>query len=574
MAPVSEPDYLDPTRDVDRRVDDLVARMTIEEKAGQLFHTMALVGPGGELAGPLEPLGLPAVSDLVLERSMTHFNMLGSALVGDLAVWHNRLQDLALETRLQIPITVSTDPRHAFTENTGTGAVTAAFSEWPEALGLAAIGDEGLVERFADICRQEYLAVGLRVALHPQLDVATEPRWARIASTFGEDADLVARLGAAYVRGFRGDRLGPESVATMVKHFPGGAPLRDGEDSHFTYGREQIYPADNLDYHLAPFRTAIEAGASQVMPSYGMPVGTDYDEIGCGLNRSLVAGLLRDDLGFDGIVCTDWGLITDGIILGQEMPARAWGAEHLTPSERICLALDAGVDQFGGEYCSELIVGLVRSGSIDESRIDRSARRLMREKFRLGLFDRRHVDVEAAREVAGAEPFRAAGRAAQSRSVTVLTSGGGRGGALPLAEGCRVFLLGVDADIASDYASVVDDRADADVTLMRLAAPYEERTGGFERMFHAGSLEFQVERMDEILAVLTDIAGEAAALTVTYGCGDAALLDAWFGRVRPEGRLPVDLPRSMEAVRASAADAPFDTADPVFRFGHNATPAT
>ena len=273
------------------------------------------------------------------------------------------------------------------------------------------------------------------------------------------------------------------------------------------------------------------------------------------------------------------------------MPARAWGAEHLTPSERICLALDAGVDQFGGEYCSELIVGLVRSGSIDESRIDRSARRLMREKFRLGLFDRRHVDVEAAREVAGAEPFRAAGRAAQSRSVTVLTSGGGRGGALPLAEGCRVFLLGVDADIASDYASVVDDRADADVTLMRLAAPYEERTGGFERMFHAGSLEFPVERLDEILAVLTsgptvvdvhldrpavltDIAGEAAALTVTYGCGDAALLDAWFGRVRPEGRLPVDLPRSMEAVRASAVDAPFDTADPVFRFGHNATPAT
>ena len=264
------------------------------------------------------------------------------------------------------------------------------------------------MREFADIARQEYLAVGLRVGLHPQIDLATEPRWGRISGTFGEDADLTSRLAAAYIRGFQGGALGPRSVAMMTKHFPGGGPQKDGDDPHFPWGREQVYPGSNFEYHLAPFRAAIEAGTSQMMPYYGMPVGTEYEEVGFGYNRSVITGILRDELHFDGIVCTDWGLVsgvTDlgdvGFDLGEIGAAKAWGVEHLDREERVRKIIEAGVDQLGGEHCPELVVRLVKSGKVAEARIDESARRLLREKFVLGLFDDPYVDESEATIVVG-----------------------------------------------------------------------------------------------------------------------------------------------------------------------------
>ena len=117
--------------------------------------------------------------------------------------------------------------------------------------------------------------------------------------------------------------MGRESVAAMTKHFPGGGPQKDGEDPHFAYGREQVYPGQQMEYHLQPFRAAIDAGTSQMMPYYGMPVGTEWPEVGFAFNKPVITTLLREELGFDGIVCTDWGLIGDSVILGQPMPARA-----------------------------------------------------------------------------------------------------------------------------------------------------------------------------------------------------------------------------------------------------------
>lgn len=578
--------YLDAAAPIEERIDDLLARMTLEEKAGQLFHTMVLVGPGGTLTGPVDALGLPSPQDMVHDRHITHFNMVGSASAQDMARWHNRLQDLTETTRLRIPIVLATDPRHAFTRNVGTGEATTAFSTWPEPIGLAAIGEPELVEQFADACRREYLAVGLRVALHPQLDLATEPRWARIAGTFGEDADLAGRLGTAYIRGFRGNALGADSVATMIKHFPGGGPLRDGEDSHFPTGKAQVYPGGWFDRHLAPFRAALDAGATQVMPSYGIPLGVGVEEVACGFNRDLIAGLLRTVLGFDGIVCTDWGLITDVVLLGQVMPARAWGVEHLSRELRVLLALEAGVDQFGGEHCPEIVVDLVRSGALSEARVDESVRRVLRDTFALGLFERRHVDVDHAIRTAGHATLRAAGRAAQSRSVTVLANTGPAGApTLPLAHGCRLYAAGLDPAVARRYATVVDDAAAADFAVMRLRAPFEPRPGRFESMFHQGSLEFPDDTVGAVHAltatvptvlavfldrpaVLTGLVDDAAAVVVDYGCSDEALLDVLFGVVQPAGRLPFDLPRSMAAVEASRTDVAFDTADPLFRFGH------
>ncbi|MGW3232349.1 glycoside hydrolase family 3 protein [Kitasatospora sp. NPDC001095] len=578
--------YQDPSRPVDERVTDLLARMTLEEKAGLLFHTMIPMHQDGR---PVEATDgddteFPAdTTGLIRDQGLNHFNLVGTAGPRQLAEWHNAVQEIAAGTRLGIPVTVSTDPRHSFTLNIGASIHAGAFSAWPEAIGLAAVRDPELVHRFADIARREYLAVGLRVALHPQIDLATEPRWSRQTGTFGADAALTSELVQAYIRGFQGERLGKDSVATMVKHFPGGGPQKDGEDPHFPHGKEQVYPGGMRELHLAPFRAAIAAGAAQMMPYYGQPIGTDWEEVGFGFNRGVVTGLLREQLGFDGIVCTDWGLLTDDEIFGEPHQARAWGVEHLTVAERAAKALDAGVDQFGGEECPEVIVDLVRSGRIAQDRIDHSVRRLLREKFVLGLFDdRRYVDPDAAGEIVGRAEFRAAGAAAQRRSLTVLTN---RDRTLPVKRTApRLYTEGLDRATVSRYGRLAATPAEADLAVLRLFTPYEYRANRFESMFHSGHLDFPEAESAAILrvldavptvvlinlerpAVIPEIAERAAAVIADYGASDEAMLDVVFGRARAEGRLPFELPCSMAAVEASRPDVPHDTVDPVFPYG-------
>jgi beta-glucosidase len=579
VAAETERPWLNADLSVEERVELLLSAMTMAEKAGLFFHTMIAIG---DLDEDNPAFGLPAPRELVAGRHMSHFNLLGAAPTGrQMAEWHNALQELAASTRLGIPVTLSTDPRHSFSDNPGAAIMAGPFSQWPETMGLAAIGDEELVERFADIARQEYTAVGLRVALHPQVDLATEPRWARQTATFGEDADLAGRMGAAYIRGFQGEAFGVGSVSTMTKHFPGGGPQKDGEDPHFAYGREQVYPGGMFEHHLKPFEDAFQAGTRQVMPYYGMPVGTEHEEVGFGFNRSVITGLLRERYGFDGLVCTDWGLITDAEILGTPFPARAWGVEHLTPSERMMRVLDAGVDQFGGETCTALLVELVAAGEVAEERLDVSARRILREKFELGLFEQPFVDVAAADEIVGRADFRAAGEAAQRAAITLLADSG----VLPLPTGRRLYVEGVDPEIAARYGTVVATPAEADVAVLRLRAPFEERGSTFENFFHAGSLAFPddviahvrevaqaVPTVVDVLldrpAILTPIVEDVAALTANWGASGAALFDVLTGVAEPQGRLPFDLPRSMAAVERSRPDVPFDTVDPLFRFGH------
>lgn len=574
--------WLDADRPIDERVELLLGEMTVEEKAGLFFQTMIAMGPDGALSDGDPAFGLPSTDEYVRERHMTHFNLLGVAPTArEIAQWHNRLQELAASTRLGIPATISTDPRHSFTENPGTAMLSGPFSQWPDALGLAATRDEELVRTFGDIARQEYTAVGIRVALHPQVDLATEPRWARQLQTFGEDAELSARLGAAYIRGFQGDSVGAGSVSTMVKHFPGGGPQKDGEDPHFAYGREQVYPGDAFELHLKPFEAAFAAGVRQVMPYYGMPVGTQYEEVGFGFNKSVLTGLLRERFGFDGIVCTDWGLLTDSEIMGTPFPARAWGVEHLTPAQRMAKTLDAGADQFGGERCTEILLQLVADGVVAEDRLDVSARRLLREKFLLGLFDDPYVDVDAADRIVGSPDFRAAGDAAQRAAITVLAATD----AVPFGPGPKLYVEGIDADLAAQYGQVVATPGEADVAVLRLQAPYEQRGSMFENFFHAGSLDFPDEVVAHVAevaaavptvvdvfldrpAILTPLVELGVTVTGNWGASSAALLDVLSGRAVARGRLPFDLPRSMAAVEASRPDVPFDTVDPLFRFGH------
>jgi beta-glucosidase len=576
--------YRDASLPIAERVENLLAQMTLGEKAGLFFQTMIMIGEGGALAEANPVFDIPSTEELVIGRQMTHFNLFGTTpSAARMAAWHNRLQELAASTRLGIPVTLSTDPCHSFTVGSRT-TPAGPFSQWPDPLGFGAIGDEALVEKFGDMARQEYTAVGLRVALHPQVDLATEPRWARQSGTFGEDAALTSRLGVAYIRGFQGATLGPDSVATMTKHFPGGGPQQDGRDPHFANGRSQVYPGSNFEYHLKPFEAAFEAGASQVMPYYGMPIGTEHEEIGFNFNRSIITGLLRERFGFDGIVCSDWGLLTETVTVGEPYPARAWGVEQLSPRERMLRILDAGVDQFGGESIPDLLVELVRSGEISEERVDVSARRVLREKFVLGLFDEPFLDVTRAAAVVGSAEFRAAGAAAQRAAITLLVNGRSAP-ILPLASGLRVYLQGVDPTAASEYATVVETPDEADVAIVRIRAPFEERYTVFATDYHAGSLDFPREQAAELVtlartvptivdvyldrpAILTPFAREVDALLVDFGASDRAVLDVVFGAASPQGSLPIELPSSMDAVRASRPDVPSDTEHPLFRFGH------
>ncbi|MFF2275678.1 glycoside hydrolase family 3 protein [Agromyces sp. NPDC058126] len=584
--------YLDASLPIAERVEILLSQMTLEEKAGLFFQTVIGINPDGTLAEERGMAGGGSTDEFVNGLKMNHFNIhQAPADPGAFAEWHNRLQELAAATRLGIPVTISSDPRNSYSDNPLAALFAGAFSVWPEPMGLAAIGDEATVERFADIARQEYTAVGIRVALHPQIDLATEPRWSRALQTFGEDVELASRLGAAYIRGFQGETLGHDSVATMTKHFPGGGPQQDGEDPHFGHGREQVYPGGEFELHLKPFEAAFEAGTSQIMPYYGMPVGTEYEEVGFGFNKSVVTGLLRERYGFDGIVCTDWGLITDDEIMGEPFPARAWGVEHLSPRERVKKVIDAGCDQFGGEACPELLIELVRDGEIAEERVDASARRLLREKFVLGLFDHRFVDVERAKRVVGSAEFVAAGEAAQRAAITLLVNRertdatGAAAPTLPLGRGLRLYVEGVAPEVAGEYGEVVASPAEADVAILRLAAPFEERPTFFENFFHSGSLDFPEERLAHLReiaaavptvvdvfldrpAILAPIVDELAALTGNWGASDRALLDVLTGAAAPEGRLPFDLPRTMAAVEASRPDVPFDTVDPLFPHGY------
>ncbi|NSW95075.1 MAG: glycoside hydrolase family 3 protein, partial [Bacteroidales bacterium] len=326
--------YEDSRRSVEERVQDLLSQMTLEEKAGSMFVPPIGIGKDGTVAEKFslrDPFSFmtAGTSMLIFGKNINHFNIFIAPGKKETAQWYNSLQRLAERTRLGIPVTIASDPRNHFSNNPLTGAFAGDFSLWPEPLGLAATGDTSLMFQFADIARQEYIASGIRVALHPMADLATEPRWGRINGTFGEDAELSAKMTAAYIRGFQGDSLGPESVACMTKHFSGGGPQKDGLDPHFQIGREQVYPGNNFEYHLIPFEAAFKAGTAEIMPYYGIPSGQTTEDVGFGFNRDIITGLLRNKYNFDGIVCTDWGLLSDTKIFGKKiLSARCWGMEN------------------------------------------------------------------------------------------------------------------------------------------------------------------------------------------------------------------------------------------------------
>jgi beta-glucosidase len=575
--------YEDPRQPIEARVDDLLSQMTLEEKAGTLFINGAAVNEDGSLDEKAGAPGFGRVAKTqMLEQWMNHFNLWQIPGAAAVAKWYNNLQKFAETTRLGIPVTIASDPRNHFS-NTIFSMAANDFSQWCETPGFGALDDPELVRQFAEIVREEYLAVGMRVALHPQIDLATEPRWPRISGTFGEDAEVSARLVKAYIEGFQGAELGPNSVACMTKHFPGGGPQNEGLDPHFEFQKGQIYPGNNFDYHLIPFEAAFEAKTASIMPYYGVPVGQTDEDVAMSYNKTIITTLLRKKYGFDGVICTDWGLVTDLHMGPVSWPARAWGVEHLSEAERVFKILEAGVDQFGGESRPDLVLELVASGKLSEARIDQSVRRLLKQKFELGLFDNPFVDETRISKVFGKPESVAAGLVSQSRAMTLLKNADE---VLPLSGEPKIYVKNMDAAVAGQYAQLVETPEEADFAILRLQTPWVpvDTQNQFAAGFHHGDLDFKGEAKSEILAllestptivviyldrpaVIPEISAAAQAMLADYGACDQAVLDVIFGKVRPEGRLPFELPSSMEAVRNQKADLPHDSENPLYPFG-------
>lgn len=586
--------YEDKRKSIDVRVDDLISQMTLEEKAGTMFMTMISMKKDGSIlvkpsfADP-QSLVVPGSLEMMYGKLMNHFNVTSASDRNLMPEWQNKIQKMAERTRLGIPVTLATDPRNHFSINPLTAIFAGDFSMFPEPLGLAAIGDSLVIREFADIARQEYLAVGIRVALHPQADLATEPRWGRIFHSFGEDATLASMLTAAYIKGFQGDTIGPNSVACMTKHFSGGGPQKEGIDPHFPIQKGQTYPGNNFKYHLIPFETALKAGTAQIMPYYGVPTDQTDENVGFAFNKEIITGLLRNKYKFDGIVCTDWGVINDAKILGMVLlPARAWGMEKATPEERIIKALNAGVDQFGGEAVPELLVKLVKEGKISESRIDESVVRILKMKFKLGLFDNPYVDANKANKIVGNEMFMAKGLLAQKKSIVLLKNDTLKNvPVLPLKPGIKIYIKNINKITASRYGNIVSKPELADIAIIRLKAPSQvlPGTGNMGKFIPAGDLDFKDGEKDAVLgllqrvptivdiylsrpAVIPEIAASCRGLFVNFGANDEAFLEVVFGRFNPQGKLPIELPSSMDAVRKQKEDVPYDSRDPLFRFGY------
>lgn len=582
--------YEDSRQPIAARVEDLLRQMTLAEKAGLMMHTFIAfeINEKGELPGPLTPQASLSPAAALYEKHMNFFNLFGVANPTACARFTNEMQRLAERTRLGIPITFSSDPRHgAMQLNSVTITYMPGVSHWCEPVGFGAIGDSVLVENFGRMVAREYRAMGIHTALHPMADLATEPRWARIAGTFGEDAATAARLTAAYVRGFQGDSLTAGSVSCMVKHFPGGGPQDDGWDPHFRYGKDQVYPGNNFDYHLLPFRAAIKAGAAQMMPYYGVPIGlAGVEEVAFGFNRQIIEELLQGRLGYQGIVCSDWGLLSTVKMLGQAiMEAKDYGVENLTPAQKVKKALTAGIDQFGGESVPELIVQLVESGEIPEARINRSARKLLKLKFQLGLFDNPFVNEQDAARICGDSAHAHLGYQAQLRSQVLLKNAPVQGKPLlPLEAGAKIFVQGFDAALAGKFGRVVDDLQAAEAAIVRVHAPFEPKNGFLERFFHQGRVHFTPEELQPLLAmmkvkpvivsiylergvVMPELNAAAAAIVANFGASDEAIFDVIFGKFNPAGKLPFELPSSPESVEKQKEDVPFDSDAPLFPYG-------
>ena len=359
------------------------------------------------------------------------------------ARWNNTVQAFVEGKGCGVPVAIHSDPRHQAASDlefyAGSGGT---ISRWPSSLGLAATFDPALMERFGEIASIEYRALGITTALSPQVDIATEPRWWRFDGTFGEDPDLATDLARAYCDGFQtspeGKRIdaawGWESVNAMAKHWYGYGAQEGGRDSHFANGKYAVFPGNNLPEHLRSFVEGafrLKGGtgsASAIMPTYSILWEQDPsgEQVGGAFSEWMIQEKLRREAGFDGVVCTDWGVTLDNTGVDYTGGGEPWGVEGLTVAERHYKIFRAGCDQIGGSNVAEPVREAYRMWVRDfgeesaQQRFRTSARRILLNMFRVGLFENPYLDPEETVKTVGNPTFMAEGYQAQLRSLVLL----------------------------------------------------------------------------------------------------------------------------------------------------------
>ena len=344
------------------RAEDLAKRLTIEQIAGLMLwspHQMVPFVPGMPFKGHYDGAEFkPGMDPATLtdeQKGYIHAEQLRNILLvqtesADTAArWNNGLQALAEKEQWGIPVCISSDPRHAAgkkgAEFSGTGK---EVSRWPEGLGMAATFDPQLMKEFAEVIAKEYRALGISQALGPQIDLCTDPRWMRLEDTMGAQVDMVTAFAKAYCDGLQTtentpDGWGKDSVAAMVKHWPGGGTGEGGRDAHYAYGKFAVYPGGNAEAHSKPFTEGAfkldgpTGKAAAVMPYYTISLDLDQkygENVGNSYSKYIIKDLLRDGQNYDGIVCTDWGITGDPDPNVGAFGSRCFGVENLTVAQR------------------------------------------------------------------------------------------------------------------------------------------------------------------------------------------------------------------------------------------------
>ncbi|KUG09199.1 beta-glucosidase [Solirubrum puertoriconensis] len=428
--PLAPPPAAQPATDADARAEALLARMTLEEKVGQMAQiTLDVVGRGKSRFASDEPFALDEAKlrDAVVRYKVGSILNAANNRARTPQVWEGivgRIQQLARkETRLKIPVLYGIDAVHGETYTVGA-------TMFPQQIAQAATRNRALVRRAAEITAYETRASAIPWAFSPVLDLGSDPRSPRHWETYGEDPYLGAELGVQVVKGYQGERNDvsqPVRVAASVKHFLAYQVPSSGKDR-----TNALVPDESLyEYHLPAFKAAIDAGAHTIMINSGLINGVPVHA-----NYEILTRLLKERLGFKGLVVTDWGDIDN-----------LYKRDRLVPNvkEAIALAINSGIDmgmlayQYE-EFCDNL-VALVKEGRVPQARVDDAVRRILRVKFALGLFETPVTRVKDYPKFGSAEHERAAYETA-AEAITLLKN---QGGLLPLAKSSRVLVTGPNA---------------------------------------------------------------------------------------------------------------------------------
>ncbi len=587
--------YEDWREDAETRADDLVSQMTAREKIAQMQHPTYLPRSDGKIAPYLKEYCADYGIGMLLIRELNSVEAAATTM--------NTIQEYAEESRLGVPVLVSMDSVHGLSYVSGA-TVT------PHNLALAATRNEELVTKLAQIAREEHIAIGVRMTLSPEADIASEPRWGRVMETFGEDPDLVTQMVTSQVIAFQNgtEGLNTGSIVACMKHFPGAGPQMEGKDTSPIISSEET-----LQIHLKPYKAALEVNVASIMPYYSVPLALDMENSAIG-SKATLQDLLRDEMGFEGIIQTDWGMIW----AIQEALGTMTG-EEVSDEEAILIGVtQSRVDGIGGESIRliDLMEEYTAEGKIDEAILTAAAKRIVKVKFEMGVFENPYCDVDYAVSFVGNEENQEVNLQAAEEAMTLLKNDG----ALPLNPDAKQTILvcgprAFDMDslvggwssaqdgltiadavaaFAGENTTVLTEKEDvaviselakqADVIIVSIGEPsyQHDPVWGYDTLNIVSS---QQEILDAAVAsgkaVITVVTGGRpyiltwcdentnAILEAYYpgAQGGIAIAETLFGLNNPTGKTPMQFPRDMESVNAQEGDVSFDLENPLYDYG-------